>query len=376
MKFWRTVAALIACAGVVALLLVWLHNRQATQWSATRTRAERGDAKAQSDLASTYYYGTGIPQDYAEALRWYKMAADQGEPSAEDALAYVYFTGRGVSQDYAEALRWYKRAAEHGSAKGQFDLGTVYDDGVGIPPDYVEASRWFRKAADQNYAKAQDAIGYMYYAGRGLPQDYAQAFSWYRKAAEQGYPKAEFDLATMYYKGRGTPPDKTEARSWYIKAAKQGNADARQALTLLGTESSRVTKLEYIELVGGLFVGVWVLMDVLLHDRKHWGLRKSALLALGFACLGIAGMNLYVVLQDGLLYCSHPLAFHVVRRSLIGIAILIFATVVLPAKKNSNALPACEVKVDRFLVAVANVPPKNGTDMICPLTSGTREYES
>ena len=57
MKLWWRVAVFIACAGVVALVVQWLQSRQATQWSTTRTRAERGDARAQFDLASGYYYG-------------------------------------------------------------------------------------------------------------------------------------------------------------------------------------------------------------------------------------------------------------------------------------------------------------------------------
>jgi len=90
MKLWRKVAVLIACAGVVALVVLWLHHRQATQWSTTRTRAEQGDPKAQFDLGSAYFYGKGVPQDYVEALRWYKKAAGQEEPRAEDALGYMY----------------------------------------------------------------------------------------------------------------------------------------------------------------------------------------------------------------------------------------------------------------------------------------------
>jgi uncharacterized protein len=102
MKLWRTVGTLIACAGVVALAVLWLHHRQAAQWSTTRTRAEQGDARAQFDLASGFYYGKEVPQDYGEALRWYKMAADLGEPRAEDALGYMYLKGQGAPQDYAQ----------------------------------------------------------------------------------------------------------------------------------------------------------------------------------------------------------------------------------------------------------------------------------
>jgi TPR repeat protein len=336
---WNAAIA-IACALLVcaALLLSWEYRRRpAEHINVLRARAAQGDAKAQFGLACAYYRGKGVPQDYAEALRWYKMAADQGEPDAEDGLGYMYVTGRGTRQDYAEALRWYKRAAEHGDAKGQFDLATVYNDGIGVPPDYVEASRWFRKAADQNYAKGQDGLGYMYYAGRGLPQDYAQAFLWYRKAAEHGYAKAEFDLSSMYYNGLGTSQDYAEARRWCIKAAKQGNADAQQALAVFGTEAGTVTKFEYLELVPSLLFGSLVLVSFFLSGRKHLDLRNAALLLLGLSLLAVSGMNLYTIAHGGLAYCTYPVAFRIVKRVLIGTAVLIIVTVVLPARKAPHA---------------------------------------
>jgi TPR repeat protein len=338
MRIWRGVVVLIACAALVALVVLWSHHRQATQWSTTRARAEQGDAGAQFDVAAAYYLGRGVPQDYTEALRWYRMAADRGEPRAEDALGYMHLKGQGVPQDYARALQWYKRAAEHGNAKGQFDLGKVYDEGVGVQPDYIEASRWYRKAADQNYPKAQDAVGYMYYAGRGVPQDYAQAFLWYRKAAEQGYAKAEFDLSSLYYKGLGTAQDYAEARRWSIKAAKQGNVDAKQALALFGTESSIVTKLQYVEFLSGLLLGLWLLAAFFVHRGNILDWRQAALLLLGLIFLANSGMSPYVIVHGGLRYCLYPVAFHTVRRVLLGIAFLIIVAVVLPAKKQ-NALP-------------------------------------
>jgi len=43
-----------------------------------RVRAERGDAKAQSELAGMYYYGKGVPQDYGQALDWYAKPPIKG----------------------------------------------------------------------------------------------------------------------------------------------------------------------------------------------------------------------------------------------------------------------------------------------------------
>jgi TPR repeat protein len=58
-----------------------------------------------------YARGLGVPQDYAEAVRWYRLAADQGHASAQNNLGVMYATGEGVLQDYVQAHMWYNLAA-------------------------------------------------------------------------------------------------------------------------------------------------------------------------------------------------------------------------------------------------------------------------
>jgi hypothetical protein len=56
-------------------------------------------------------YGWGdIPQDYAEAAYWYRLAAEQGCADAQYELAYLFEHGLGVPLDYAEAAHWYLRS--------------------------------------------------------------------------------------------------------------------------------------------------------------------------------------------------------------------------------------------------------------------------
>ena len=38
--------------------------------------AHQGDTSAQSHVGMMYAYGEGVPQDYAEAIRWFCLAAD------------------------------------------------------------------------------------------------------------------------------------------------------------------------------------------------------------------------------------------------------------------------------------------------------------
>ncbi len=95
----------------------------------------------------------------------------------------MYGKGLGVPQDYADAVKWYRKAAEQGMADAQYNLGLKYDNGLGVPQDYAEALKWYRKAAEQGNASAQTNLGVMYGVGEGVPQDYVQAHVWYSLAA-------------------------------------------------------------------------------------------------------------------------------------------------------------------------------------------------
>jgi TPR repeat protein len=53
----------------------------------------------------------------------------------------------GLSQDYAQAAKWYRIAAEQGEAKAQARLGSLYCRGLGVPQSYAEAYFWESLAA-------------------------------------------------------------------------------------------------------------------------------------------------------------------------------------------------------------------------------------
>jgi TPR repeat protein len=112
------------------------------------------DAHEQSDLGFRYETGRGVPQDYAEAVRWYRMAAEQGNARGQGNLGFMYANGQGVPQDYAEAVRLYRMAAEQGNGRAQGNLGTLYGSGHGVPRDIVLAHMWFNIASANGYEKA------------------------------------------------------------------------------------------------------------------------------------------------------------------------------------------------------------------------------
>ncbi len=197
---------------------------------AQKALADKGNADAQAYLGWCYDAGQDVPQDYAEAVKWYRKAAEQGNASAQHNLGVCYYNGQGVAQDYAEAAKWYRKAAEQGNADTQYNLGCFYSEGQGVAKDEAEAAKWYRKAAEQGNASAQHNLGVCYYNGQGVAQDYAEAAKWYRKAAEQGNADAEFSLGYCYALSRGVPFDGAESAKWLRRAAEQGNANAQVSL--------------------------------------------------------------------------------------------------------------------------------------------------
>ena len=62
-----------------------------------------------------YDKGYGVPQNFIEAVKWYKKAAEQGNASAQNNLAFLYDKGYGVPQNFIHAHVWYNLAATRGS---------------------------------------------------------------------------------------------------------------------------------------------------------------------------------------------------------------------------------------------------------------------
>jgi len=97
--------------------------------------------------------------DYATAARLLPPLASAGNRSAQNYLGVMYGTGQGVPQNYAEARKWYRMAADQGDADAQNNLGIMYVKGEGVPQDYVEAHKWFNLAASRYPAAETEKRG-------------------------------------------------------------------------------------------------------------------------------------------------------------------------------------------------------------------------
>lgn len=151
-----------------------------TKIEETKAKAERGDADAQHELGIRYYNGDGVPQDYAEATKWFEKAVAQRRV---DAVQLHTQQNEADNKQFEET----KAKAVKGDAQAQCELGIDFAYVKnGVSQDDGEAVRWYHKAAEQGYAQAQGLLGLCYYTGRGVSRDYSQAVVLFQKAAKQG----------------------------------------------------------------------------------------------------------------------------------------------------------------------------------------------
>jgi TPR repeat protein len=68
-------------------------------------------------LGGLYEMGHGVQRDYAESLRWYKMAADLGDWSAMVSIGKLYERGLGVAKSTSNAREWYRKAEDAENAE-------------------------------------------------------------------------------------------------------------------------------------------------------------------------------------------------------------------------------------------------------------------
>ena len=225
----RKVVLVVVAMFVGGTFFAWRWHGQrksAATFEQYRTAASRGDAEAQYDLGSAYYYGYGVTKDYPEAVRWYRKSAMQGSAKAKYALSYCYAHGLGVTLDVNEAIRYLREAADLGNSQAQCQLARVYSEGRLLPWNRTEALRLYRAAADQGDASGEYGLAYLYSRGTAEERDYAEAARWALKAAEQRDASAQSYLGGAYRRGWGVTRDSTEAARWYRKAADQGDRTA------------------------------------------------------------------------------------------------------------------------------------------------------
>ncbi|AMK78898.1 MULTISPECIES: trypsin-like peptidase domain-containing protein [Methylomonas] len=212
--------------------------------------AYQGHAGAQYWLGDKYAKGImGMVKDESKAVELYKKSAEQDYADAQYELAVRYDLGKTVPKDSVKAAELYQKAEEsfqkqaaQGDALGKYAIGVRYAKGIRGPKDAIKAVEWLEKAAAEGFVHAEYVLGEMYDKGIDLPRNTEKAIQWYEKAADHGDEYAQFVLAFRHYSGEGLPKDLVKAVEWYQKSAAQGNIGAQFNLGVMYDEGAGVPK--------------------------------------------------------------------------------------------------------------------------------------
>ena len=110
------------------------------------SRAQKGDADAQSELGHIYRGDYGDPQNLEESLKWFKAAAQQGNTVGENGFGWALENGLATERNPQEAVEWYHKAAAKDDVWALNRVGSCYLKGIGVEASRDEAKKYFQKA--------------------------------------------------------------------------------------------------------------------------------------------------------------------------------------------------------------------------------------
>lgn len=284
---------------------------------AIRTKATQGDAEAQNQVGTWYYYGQNeVKQNYDTAAIWWARSAKQENAEGIGYLAMCCQLGRGMKADSAKSAQLYIKSfqkgnpkmfarhealADSGSVFSAMLMGYCYQKGVGCTKNPDRSILYYMTAAEKGQDEAQIIIGQYYmnqqdaknaypyfekaaeqqnvvgiyycgkllFDGKGVEQNAEKAVVYLLKAAEKGHVAAQYEMGNAYYQGAGVEKDLVTAMEWYKKAAMGGNRNAYWNVAMcyqngLGTQSdyqealywfARAAQLGYMNKIQALLNG-------------------------------------------------------------------------------------------------------------------------
>lgn len=203
------------------------------------------DAAAMTLIGELYRDGIAVPQNFAEAARWYRLAAGLGDPAAAFELGVMLVDGvAGVDRDREGAQRLFEQAARANHPGALYNLGALalQEGQPGGKPDFATAAGYFKRAYEAGDANGAYSYGVMLREGKGVDLDTEAAARWLKKAADAGILSGQVEYAIMLFNGIGVERDEKGAAEIFKMAAVHRNPIAQNRLAHLYVAGRGVTK--------------------------------------------------------------------------------------------------------------------------------------
>ena len=226
--------------------------------------AEKGLPIAQHCIATFYYYGEGVNEDFNKASEWLQKSADQDFCESLCMLGHQNLYGVGIPRNISKGIDLLVRAVNKSNGYACYLLGKHYQFDR-VKCDYFRASGYYvmgvnldnkdcmRARADMHFSAKEykDALNLyirasqlgcvkstfnaatIFEKGLGYEVDLKLAFLLYKSASEAGDFMALHNLGTFYYSGKYVEKDKEKAFNCYLKAANEGVALSQHCIGLM-----------------------------------------------------------------------------------------------------------------------------------------------
>jgi TPR repeat protein len=220
-------------------------------------------------ILDRYKTSVHLDKDYANATRWYSIAANKGDSRAQFRLGIMHEIGNGVAKNLETALMYYTMAYENRNSSATCRLAYMYLNGSGVPPDTTRAFQFYLEASNMGNNDARETlmlphienkydfleydlaeeiphhvddkkklkmlehvaalgnVAIQYQLGTIYEQkNPSKAFIWFKLASKGGATDAQYKLGTMYENGNGVKKDLSNAVKLYKIATKRSHKDA------------------------------------------------------------------------------------------------------------------------------------------------------
>jgi len=222
--------------------------------------AMAGDTEAQLQLGYFYLNPSGGDEvNVGSALQMFKQAAERGHAEALTALGNLYMETRG-SIDYAQAMKWHRLAAAKEQPASELAVGWMYFHGFGVERNVPLAVEWTEKGAQRNHPQGWYNLG-RFFSGESLASspkdfipDYVKAHDYLEKAMNAGHMEATQLLGKLIWEEKIPWREKEEAKPYFELAKNAGNRAAREFLQLREMDEAAKGKNE-VEVLGRFAIG-------------------------------------------------------------------------------------------------------------------------
>ncbi len=190
---------------------------------------------AELPLGACYQQGLGVPQDAAEAERWFRRGAltvaglrdvvRQGaESDAEggwNQLLETLFSPHPVPAEFEAAVGWVAELEALGGP-ALYDLSEQYRAGEGVAADGLLSAELLQRAFDRDHPEAAYSLAQDKLNGSADSRDKIAGIDLLWRAAQSDHVVAQMELGQLYAETERDPIDRQRAYYWLMRAHRNG----------------------------------------------------------------------------------------------------------------------------------------------------------